>query len=296
MKRPGHPAALAAAVGLGAAGMLGMCGSMVAAPARAAESAAGRPAGAPAAPSTPPDAFPMPERDPDTLKDYAHGKLVRDGLDILQRTRIRLPAHVGNRLSCTNCHLDLGRRAGAAPWVGVYAAYPQYHARTGGVDTLEDRINDCFERSLNGKALPAGAPEMKAIVTAMAWLSEGVPVGRLVKGWGVPPLKPAEPPDANRGRRLYAQHCACCHAPNGQGVGEVPPLWGNASFNVGAGMARQWTAASFIRANMPLGQGGALTPREAHDIAAWVLAQPRPDFPAKGLDWPQGGKPPDCPY
>lgn len=239
---------------------------------------------------------PMPVRDPDTLGEDARDRVVREGLDLLQRTAIRLPAHVGNRLSCTNCHLDLGRRAGAAPWVGVHAAYPQYRARTGGIDTLEDRVNDCFERSLNGKALPSDGPEMKAIVTAMAWLSEGVPVGRFVAGRGVPPLKPAEPPDRQRGKVLYANRCASCHGKQGEGLGDFPPLWGAQSFNVGAGMARQWTAASFIRANMPLGQGGTLTAREAHDIAAWVLAQPRPDFAAKDKDWPLGGKPPDCPY
>lgn len=243
-----------------------------------------------------PRGVPMPSRDPDALKDAPYDKAVRDGLDLLQNTRVRLPKNVGNRLSCTNCHLDLGRRAGAAPWVGVHALYPQYRSRTGGIDTLEDRINDCFERSLNGKALPVDGPEMKAMITAMAWLSTGVPVGQAVAGRGVPPLKPVEAPDVNRGKKLYAKHCSCCHGAKGQGTPEVPPLWGAESFNVGAGMARQWTAASFIRANMPLGQGGTLSAREAQDLAAFVLAQPRPDFPAKDKDWPAGGKPPDCPY
>lgn len=244
--------------------------------------------------AVPPVALAYP--DPDTLKEDESGRMVKDGLDILSRTRIRLPDHVGNRLNCTSCHLDLGRKAGAAPWVGVHAAYPQIRARKGGVDTLEDRVNDCFERSMNGKALPPGSSAMRAILLAMAWLSRDVPVGRMVQGRGVPPLKPPAPPSRSRGKALYEERCAACHGVDGQGVNDFPPLWGPQSFNIGAGMARPWTAASFIRANMPLGQGGTLTAQQAHDIAAWILSMPRPDFPAKDKDWPRGGKPPDCPY
>lgn len=56
----------------------------------------------------------------------------------------------------------------AAPFVGVYAAFPQYRARSARVDTLEDRINDCLQRSLDGKPLSKDSREMRAMVTYMA--------------------------------------------------------------------------------------------------------------------------------
>src|SRR3989304_1206201 len=69
---------------------------------------------------------------------------------------------------CTSCHLDNGTRALAMPWVGVYARFPQFRARSGNVDAIEDRVNDCFKRSLNGRALNPAGRDMKDIVTYYA--------------------------------------------------------------------------------------------------------------------------------
>ena len=74
----------------------------------------------------------------------------------------------------------------------------------------------------------------------------------------------------------------------------MPPLWGKDSFNVGAGMARMYTAAAFVKHNMPLGQGGTLTAQEAVDVAAFFTQQPRPDYAARANDWPKGDKPKDA--
>src|SRR5258707_11544297 len=81
----------------------------------------------------------------------------------------------------------------------------------------------------------------------------------------------------------------------------VPPLWGNDSFNDGAGMARLITAANFIHFNMPHGTdylNPQLTPEDAWDVAAYMVSQPRPhkanldkDFPGHLLE-----KPVDAPY
>jgi thiosulfate dehydrogenase len=76
----------------------------------------------------------------------------------------------------------------------------------------------------------------------------------------------------------------------------APSVWGPASYNVGAGMARVSVAAAFIKANMPRGWGWSLTDDEAFDVAAYINSQPRPDFPGKAHDWPNGGKPADVPY
>jgi thiosulfate dehydrogenase len=61
-------------------------------------------------------------------------------------------------------------------------------------------------------------------------------------------------------------------------------------------MARVRTAAAFIRHNMPFDKPGTLTDQQAMDLAAYVTSQPRPDFPGKEKDWPEGGAPPDVPY
>lgn len=232
----------------------------------------------------------------ESLPQDARGTEIRYGLQLVKETRQLLPENVGNSLSCTNCHLEAGRKPKAAPFVGVYAAFPQYRARSARVDTLEDRINDCFERSLDGKALSKDSREMRAMVTYMSWLSEGVPVGKQPEGRGIPKITSSREPDPEAGKTLYAKSCAACHGQDGQGVGGFPPLWGPESFNVAAGMARMHTAAAFIKWNMPLGQGGSLSNEDAYDIAAYVLSHERPDFAKKQFDWPKGGKPEDAPY
>ncbi|WP_420825672.1 c-type cytochrome [Thiocystis minor] len=60
----------------------------------------------------------------------------------------------------------------------MVAGFPQYRARDGSVTMLEQRINSCFERSLNGQPLPLDHPAMVDIVAYMTGLSQGVPVGR----------------------------------------------------------------------------------------------------------------------
>ncbi|PYP36153.1 MAG: cytochrome C [Gemmatimonadetes bacterium] len=182
-----------------------------------------------------------------------YGDAVRRGRALLTATRDSLPSHVGNRLRCTSCHLDEGRRE-SGTWMGVFARYPQYRARSGMVETIEYRVNDCFRRSMNGTAIdPAGA-DMRDIVTYFAFLSAG------------------------------------------EGTAGAPPLWGAASYNIGAGMARVRTAAEFISRNMPFDTPGTLADQQAFDVAAYVNARPRPDFRGKENDWPNGDSPPDVAY
>jgi thiosulfate dehydrogenase len=116
-------------------------------------------------------------------------------------------------------------------------------------------------------------------------------------------------PNRENGKQVYAPQCAVCHGKDGEGLkaanGRViyPPLWGDESFNIGAGMARTYTAAVFVKRNMPigfhdkfpLGQGG-LSDQEAVDVAEYFSHQPRPDFPEKVNDWPKGKKPVDARY
>ncbi len=226
----------------------------------------------------------------------AFGASVRRGLALLTATKESLPKNDGSALRCVSCHLDQGRRANGS-WIGSFARFPQYRARRGAVELIEDRVNDCFTRSLNGKGLDPASADMKDIVAYLAFLSWRSVVG-------IPPAGPnarlqrfaSLSADTATGRQTFGTTCARCHGPDGQGTPVAPPLWGPKSFNVGAGMARVRTAASFVRDNMPFDQPGTLTDQQAFDVAAFVVAQPRPDFPGKQFDWPHGDPPPDVAY
>jgi thiosulfate dehydrogenase len=225
------------------------------------------------------------------LTDSAYRASALRGRAILVATRDSLPHNVGNSLRCASCHLDNGLRPNAMPWVGSYARFPQYRARSGKVDLIEDRVNDCFERSMNGKALATGGRDMRDIVAYLAFLSRGIPVGAEMEGQGLPRLQPIAG-DTARGVALFASTCARCHGPAGQGTSIAPPLWGSRSYNIGAGMANVVTAASFIHALMPIDRAQRLTEQQAFDIATYINSRPRPLFKKKAQDYPKGGKPP----
>ena len=228
------------------------------------------------------------------------GDSVRYGQSLVTNTRALAAGFVGNGLTCANCHLDAGRVAYAAPLAGLWGVFPEYRTRRGSVESLTERINDCFERSMNGKPLPADSREMIALLSYIAWLSEGVPTGVEVRGRGFKEIAVPSPPNPIRGESLYAAKCAVCHGVEGQGLQGAdsayvfPPLWGAQSFNVGAGMARVSVAAGFVQAKMPLGNAGTLSDQEAYDIAAYFTSKPRPDFAARKNDWPRGGVPTDA--
>ena len=90
--------------------------------------------------------------------------------------------------------------------------------------------------------------------------------------------------EAPRGASVFAANCVICHGATGQGTKAngkyvFPPLWGEDSFNAGAGMTRVPTAAAFILANMPLGKGDSLTQQEAWDVAQYLNSHERPPDP-----------------
>jgi len=217
------------------------------------------------------------------------------GLALLTRTRDSLPNYVGGSLNCVSCHLDEGRRSTAAPLLGSFARYPRYMDRSGAVVPIEDRVNYCFTRSLAGSKLPPDSREMQDIVAYLAFISRGVPTGEHLKAEGMPKM-PNLVGDSARGKSIFSENCARCHGADGMGMGIIPALWGPKSFSIGASMARQERAASFIRHNMPFDRPGTLTDQQAFDIAAYVTSMPRPDSPGKELDWPNGGAPADVPY
>jgi thiosulfate dehydrogenase len=223
------------------------------------------------------------------------GKSIARGKAILTATRDSLPDNVGSGLRCSSCHLDAGMRKDGLLLAGVYGRYPQYRTRTGGVVTLEERINDCFQRSLNGHAIERTSSAMTDLVSYMWFISRGVPVDGKIPGQGMKKIEAAGG-DTLRGRSLFAANCTSCHGIDGQGTIAAPPLWGPRSFNIGAAMARTGTVSSFIRHNMPFDRPGTLTDQQAMDIAAYLVTKPRPDFRGKENDWPNGNAPADVPY
>jgi thiosulfate dehydrogenase len=229
------------------------------------------------------------------IKDSVTLASVRRGRALIHSTKDSLPQHVRASINCSNCHINDGLEKDAMPLVGAYARFPQYRGRSGKVDLLEDRINDCFERSMNGDAVPVKGRDMHDIVSYLAFLSTGFPVGGEMEGQGVPALEPMKG-DTARGRVVFASTCVACHGADGHGTAAAPPLWGDKSYNIGAGMARMNSAARFIHKLMPRDRPGILTPQQAFDVATYVTSRPRPDFPGKENDWPRGGAPSDVAY
>lgn len=216
----------------------------------------------------------------------------------------------GNNLACNNCHLNAGTKEFAAPYIGLTQRFPQFRGREGKEGTIEDRINGCMERSMNGHKLPADSREMEAIVAYMEWLSRDMPkeyAKEYLEGRGFTAIEiPNRAVNLENGKTIYETQCITCHAENGNGQKKsdgsysFPPLWGMDSYNHGAGMHRVLTAAKFIKGNMPLGatdDSPILTDEEAFDVAGYINSFKRPikentamDFPDKKL------KPVSAPY
>ena len=260
--------------------------------------------------------------DVDTLPTDAYGRTVRAGRDLIAHTAATIgpdapdPAmrYSGNGLECQSCHLDAGTRKFALPLAGVWGVFPLFIGRENEVRTLEERINGCMERSMNGRALPIDSPQMKAMLSYIRFISANVPTGQSAEGRSTPPLPlPTAASDPKHGAQVFAATCAVCHQADGQGQRwpaadaiaqrhryQFPPLWGPDSFNDGAGMARPITAASFIHANMPFGTDYAhpvLSVQDAFDVAVFIESQSRPHREGNEKDFPDRAlKPVDATY
>ena len=257
---------------------------------------------------------------PPLLKDIpqgAEGDLIRYGALLLTDTYAQLGPGVkdqkmrfsGSTLNCTSCHQDNGTKQFGIPWMGVSQTYPKYRGRVDRVQGLEERINGCFTRSLNGKALAADSREMKAMIAYMNWLSKDMP--KNVYGLLTPKFEgPNRKADVKKGEEVYDRFCMSCHGKNGDGYQSkssggsgnhvVPALWGANSFNNGAGMNRLLTIAAFIHSNMPLGvpwNHPAITNEDTYDVAGYISSKERPQMSGLEKDYPKlEKKPVDCPY
>lgn len=251
---------------------------------------------------------------PDTnaLASTPGADLIRYGKELVINTARYLGpkgivAPISNGMNCGNCHLDGGTRINGNCFALVAATYPKFRNRSGRSESIQFRINDCMERSLNGKKLDSLSKEMEAMVAYIKWVGKDVPKNVVIKGMGVPemPLL-ARAASVENGRHVFELRCISCHGANGVGLlkpdssGYIyPPLWGPHSYNVSAGIFMLSRSAGFVKYNMPyhvVPQAPSLTDEEAWDVSAFINSQKRSlkTFPN---DWPVlATKPVDYPF
>lgn len=247
-----------------------------------------------------------------SINNSALAPQIEYGRDLIQNTAKYLGpkgsiSHQTNGMNCQNCHLDAGTRIFGNNYGSVASTFPKFRARSGTVEDIYKRVNDCIERSLNGQALDTLSEEMQAIKAYMLFLGSNVAKGTVVKGSGLKQLKYLDrAADPTIGKAIYQTKCASCHMANGQGqlasdgiVYTYPPLWGPHSYNDGAGLYRLSNFAKYVKVNMPLGatyEAPQLSDEEAWDLAAFVNSQPRPHKNTPN-DWPDHSKKPiDHPF
>lgn len=209
------------------------------------------------------------------------GDSIRLGLQVFNDTPKYAAPYVGNKMSCTHCHVNSGTVADAIPMVGLPGMFPVYRDREKEVVTFEERIEECFERSENGHRVPNNSPEMTGLVAYTQWLSKDQVTGRPFPGRGLPPL-PELNGDKDRGSQIYTEQCVICHGADGAGkIPAIPAVWGPNAYNQGAGMYGIAKMAQFISQNMPQTDPGSLTPQQAYDVAAYIHFMPHTPFDIK---------------
>lgn len=230
--------------------------------------------------------LPLPLATPKTEWEKAHWDDIQMGYRVATATYETIGAkNVGNRMHCQSCHLNGGGNPQASWWVHMEKRYPNQSGTT-----LQERINGCFERSMNGRPLCDGEqacdanPFMRGLTTYMEWLTR---VYDATPSKQITPLPHGFPGDLTgqgnyaKGKAIYTQKCAFCHNNDGQGRYAShtyfrPALWGPHSYNACAGMAKPEMLANFLHANMPYTSGGMLTKQEANDLATYIDQQCRP--------------------
>ncbi len=223
--------------------------------------------------------------DPAALPSGDLGDSIKLGREIVMNTQQTMKGYVRAKLECASCHLDGGTVAKGGSFMGTAAYFPQYNKRSNRIITLQDRLAECFLYSMNGRPPNYASKQMVGLVAYIAWLSRGTPLlstpspaNRFIE-----PL-PSASPDVARGATIYKQQCSQCHQASGAGVaGAFPPLWGDTSFNSGAGMAHIDRMTGFVMYNMPKNAPGSLSLQDSYDVAGYVLTHARPAFDGKTL-------------
>jgi len=235
-------------------------------------------------------------------QEYPQGKLgdvIKLGEDIVNHTDTNSlsKSYVKSRLQCVNCHRKgKDNRAGTIHTIGTFIAtatsFPAYSKRHKDVISLQNRIDGCFTRCLNGSKSVVNTKVGIAVESYITWLSTGLPIKMSSTAPRTPSkiemwrkntkkfsalFKKATHKNYLNGKRLYMKKCASCHGNDGQGRGTFPPLWGNTSYTADGSMAKLPNAATWIQDNMPL-NNAHLTDKESADITLYINAQSRPEY------------------
>lgn len=242
--------------------------------------------------------YPAPQKDelvhiPPTLDDLDNSglhsetqKVIRRGHDLFTNTQQLRGKNVFNDMNCSSCHLGEGRQPFSSPVWPAAVVLPNFRPKNNHVNNLEERIAGCFAYSMNGVPPEYGSDDMLALSAYHQWLARGVPMypDQPIYGRGFP--APARPENISYvdGETLYMEQCAICHAKDGSGYYQgneyvFPAPWGDGSNNWGAGIARIFSMAGFIKNNMPLGKPLSLSDQEAWDLAYYISSQERPQDP-----------------
>lgn len=246
------------------------------------------------------------------VDDTADLMLMEYGHDLIAHTAKYLGPkgsvmNISNGLNCQNCHLDAGTRIFGNNYGSVASTYPKFRARSGSTENIYKRVNDCFERSLNGTALDTLSREMQAISRYISYIGSNVPKGQKAAGSGLKEMAYLDrAADPEKGAVVYSSKCQSCHMADGKGQlnpdgteYSFPPLWGPHSYNDGAGLYRLSNFARYVKYNMPQGvqhTAPQLSDEEAWDVAAFVNSQARPHKQTPN-DWPDiSKKPMDHPF
>lgn len=237
--------------------------------------------GAPRAPQTADSPKKWVTPDPSSIPAGPLGDSIRLGMNVFNDTPKYAEKYVGNKLSCTHCHIDGGTVSQGMPMVGLPGIFPMYRDREKTVITFEERIEQCFQRSESGHRIPNDGLEMTGLVAYVQWLSRDQVTGKAFPGRGLVTL-PELTGDAAKGEKLFGEQCAVCHGADGAGKLPVAPaLWGANSFSDGAGMNQISKMAAFVQHNMPQNAPDTLTPQEAYDVSAFIHSKPHTPFVMK---------------
>jgi len=237
-----------------------------------------------------------------TAYEYPKGKLgevIKLGEDIINHTDTNAfsKSYINSKLKCVNCHRKgKDARAGTTNKIGTFigtaTAFPAYSKRYKDIISLQNRIDGCFQRCLNGTKSVVNTKVGIAVESYITWLSTGLSINMSAKAPRTPfkikiwsenrkkfttLFKKVTHQNYLNGQKLYQAKCASCHGKDGQGIGSFPPLWGDMSYTADGSMAKLPNGATWIQDNMPIDNSN-LSNQESVDITLFIDAQPRVSY------------------
>ncbi len=234
------------------------------------------------------------------------GEMVKLGEDIINHTYTHSLTKdlVHSKLTCKNCHLvGIDNRTGTTENIGTFigtaTAFPSYSKRHKTIITLQDRIDGCFLRCMNGQKSIINTKAGLVMAAYITWLSDGMPMHMNTKGPRSPKITKLWEKNTKKfakiqrkaihrnylhGKEIYINKCTICHGKQGEGKGDFPPLWGKDSsgkwlaYSADGSMAKLNNSATWIQANMPLGQANTLNDQDSADVSLYTNGQERADY------------------